>query len=183
MSIQRNLHFGNTEEIYQFCPEEILYMQAVCGEEETKVFLINKDIYILPNGLGRVSKVIDDTLLKLKTTNTMCRIGRSNIINFNYLSDFIGTDTIRLVADVDGRLMEEKIKISVAACKILAKKQGVSKAEQKQYQHEHFEHGYNITTLGAGSPYTGFICREYEPRERSVDYYDIGDDEIMFLGV
>lgn len=34
MSINRNLRFGNTEEVFQFCPEEILYMQPVYGKGE-----------------------------------------------------------------------------------------------------------------------------------------------------
>lgn len=182
MSLQRNLYFGNTEEIYRFCSEEIFYMQAVYGKEETTVFLINnKDSYILPNGLGFVSKVIDDALLK--TSNTMCRIGRSTIINFKYLSIIIGTDTIRLVADVDGQPIEENIKLSVAACEKLAKTKGISKAKQKEYQHKHFEKGYSIKTLGGGPGVTGFMIKEYEPLERPESYYDIGDDEIMFLGV
>lgn len=52
MSINRNLRFGNTEEVFQFCPEEILYMQPVYGKEETTVFLVNNDCYILPNNLS-----------------------------------------------------------------------------------------------------------------------------------
>ena len=74
MSIKRNLRFGNTEEMFQFCPEEILYMQPVNGAEETTVFLVNGDYYFLPNGLGYVSKVIDDTLLRSRGTgNSLCR--------------------------------------------------------------------------------------------------------------
>lgn len=56
MSINRNLRFGNTEEVFLFCPEEILYMQPVYGKEETTVFLVNNDCYILPNSLKYVSK-------------------------------------------------------------------------------------------------------------------------------
>ena len=182
MGLKRILHFGNTEEIYRFCPEEILYMQAVNGMEETKVFLINhRDTYILPNGLGYVSKIIDDALLK--TTNSMCRIGRSSIINLQYLSDIIGTDTVRLVAEVDGITTEENLRISVAACTKLAERRGVSKEAQKEYQRLHFEGGYIEKHIGGGGGYLGFIIKEYEPCARPERYYDINDDEIMFLGV
>ena len=43
MSIKRDLHLGNTEESFWFCPEEILYMQAVTNEKETKVVLLNNE--------------------------------------------------------------------------------------------------------------------------------------------
>ncbi len=181
MNIIRNLHFGNTEEMFQFCPEEILFMQAVYGEEETTVFLVNKDYYSLPNGLGYVSKVIDDTLLKSENKiNSICRIGRSTIINLDYLN-IIGTDTIKLIANIDGISTEESVRIPINACNELAKSRGLSKKQQKNYQIKHFQGGYVEEILGGG--YTSFIIRTYEPCERPESYYDIGDDEIMFLGV
>ena len=184
MSIKRNLRFGNTEEMFQFCPEEILYMQAVYGEEETTVFLVNNDCYILPNGLGYVSKVIDDNLLKTRrTNNSVCRIGRSTIINLNYL-DIIGTDTIRLMANINGVSAEGNLKIPVVACNELAKMRGLTKRQQKDYQIEHFKGGYVEKKFGGGpAGYTGFMITSYEPCERPESFYDIGDDEIMFLGV
>ena len=159
-------------------------MQAVNGEEQTKIFLKNNnDCYILPNGLGYVAKVIDDTLLETDD-KTMLKVGRSTIINSKCLSDIIGTNTIRLVADVDGQTIETDVPgLSAAACTKLAKTKGLSKAQQRDYQHRHFEPGYRITSSGGGSGYFGFLIKEYEPCERPESYYDIDDDEIMFLGV
>ena len=179
----RNLRFGNTEEIYQFCPEEILYMQTVPGREETNVFLVNNDCYILPNGLGAVSKIIDSNLLRSRRTdNSVCRIGRSTIINLDYL-DIIGTDTIRLMANINGNSTRENIRISAEACNKLAETRGFSRRQQRNYQIEHFANGYVEEILGGGSGYTGFMARTYEPCDRPESYYDISDDEIMFLGV
>lgn len=183
MSINRNLRFGNTEEVFLFCPEEILYMQPVYGKEETTVFLVNNDCYILPNSLKYVSKVIDDNLLKSRrANNSVCRIGRYAIINFDYL-DIIGTDTIRLLANINGVSTEESLKIPVRQCNKLAKMRGLTKKQQKDYQIKHFKGGYVEKILGGGPGYTGFMIRTYEPCERPESYYDIDDDEIMFLGV
>jgi len=184
MSIKRSLRFGNTEEIFQFCPEEILYMQAVYREEATRVFLVNTDSYILPNGLGYVSKVIDDTSLRTRITdNSVCKIGRSTIINLEYL-DIIGTDMIRLMANINGVSTEGSIKIPVVQCNELAKMRGLTKKQQKDYQIKHFKGGYVEKKFGGGpAGYTGFMITSYEPCERPESYYDIGDDEIMFLGV
>lgn len=183
MNIKRNLRFGNTEEIFQFCPEEILYMQAVNGEEETTVFLVNRDYYFLPNGLGYVSKVIDDTLLRSRrTNNSVCRIGRSTIINLDYLNN-IENNTIYLIAEINGLTIKGEISVSSNACEKLGKMRALTKKQQKDYQIEHFKGGYDEKTFGGGPGYTGFMVRSYEPRERSENYYDIGDDEIMFLGV
>ena len=184
MSIKRSLRFGNTEEIFQFCPEEILYMQAVYREEATRVFLVNTDSYILPNGLGYVSKVIDDTSLRTRITdNSVCKIGRSTIINLNYL-DIIGTDTIRLMANINGVSTEESLNIPVVVCDKLAQMRGLSKRQQNNYQIDHYQGGYVEKTFGGGGQgYTGFMVRTYEPCERPESYYDIDDDEIMFLGV
>ena len=183
MSIKRNLRFGNTEEMFQFCPEEILYMHAVYGEEETTVFLVNNDCYILPNGLGYISKVIAETLLKSRRTNcSVCRIGRSTIINLNYLS-IIGTDTIRLVAEIDGIKTEENIKVSNRACEKIASAKGLTKRKQEEYQRMHFDGGYVSSSYGGGPGSIGFMVTTYEPCERPESYYDINEDEIMFLGV
>ena len=184
MSIKRNLRFGNTEEMFQFCPEEILYMQTVNGAEETTVFLVNGDYYSLPNGLGYVSKVIDDTLLRSRGTgNSLCRIGRSTIINLDYL-DIIEKGTIRLLANIDGISTKESLTISNAACDKLAQMRGLTKRQQKNYQIGHFQGGYVEKTFGGGGQgYTGFMVRTYEPCERPESYYDIDDNEIMFLGV
>ena len=183
MNIKRDLRFGNTEELFQFCPEEILYMQAVSGEEETTVFLVNRDYYFLPNGLGYVSSVIDNNLLRSRRTeNSVCRIGRSTIINLDYL-DIIGTDTIRLIANINGMSIEECLKMPVEKCNELAKIRGLTKKQQKDYQIKHFKGGYVEKILGGGPGYTGFMIKTYEPCERPESYYDIGDDEIMFLGV
>jgi len=184
MSIKRSLRFGNTEEIFQFCPEEILYMQAVYREEATRGFLVNTDSYILPNGLGNVSKVIDDISLRTRITDiSVCKIGRSTIINLNYL-DIIGTDTIRLVANINGVSTEESLNIPVDKCNELAKIRGLTKKQQKDYQIKHFKGGYVEKKFGGGpAGYTGFMITSYEPCERPESYYDIGDDEIMFLGV
>jgi hypothetical protein len=183
MNIKRNLRFGNTEEMFQFCPEEILYMQAVSGEEETTVFLVNRDYYFLPNGLGYVSKVIDDTLLRSgRTNNSVCRIGRSTIINLDYLN-VIENNTICLVADINGLTTKGEVGVSSSACEKLEKLRALTKKQQKDYQIENFKVGYDEKTLGGGPGYTGFMVRTFEPRERPESYYDIGDDEIMFLGV
>ena len=184
MGIKRNLRFGNTEEMFQFCPEEILYMQPVNGVEETTVFLVNGDYYFLPNGLGYVSKVIDETLLRSKGTgNSLCRIGRSTIINLDYL-DIIEKGTIRLLANIDGISTKESLTISNAACDKLAQMRGLTKRQQKNYQIDHFQGGYVEKTFGGGGQgYTGFMVRTYEPCERPESYYDIDDNEIMFLGV
>lgn len=201
-NLRRNLRFGNTEETYRFCPEEILYMTTVYGEEKTKVHLINNDCYILPNGLGYVKNVIHASLLE--TDNTMTKIGRSTIFNATYLSD-IGTNTIRLVADVDGQTIETYIdNLPAAACKEIAETKGLSKAQKREYQrkkqakkrslskaqqrddlYRHFENGYNFEPFGGRTTLNclGFMVEEKEPRECPESDYDIDDDEIMFLGV
>lgn len=186
MNVKRLLRFGNTEEIYRFCPEEILYMQAVTGERETIVFMTNnKDYYCVPNGLGHVAQVIDETLRKrLRTSNTMVTCGRSTIINKKYLGDVIGTGCIRLVAEVDGVKNEVDVKLPVDKCEMLAKVKGLSKAEQKEYQRKHFPDGYVRKSFGGGGGrYTGFMIETYEACDRPESFYDIQDDEIMFLGV
>ena len=125
-NLRRNLRFGNTEEVYRFCPEEILYMAAVTGKEETKVHLINNESYTLPNGLGYVKNVIRAALLE--TDNIMTEIGRSTVINSMYLSD-IGTNTIRLVADVDGQTIETDIcGLPAAVCKETAETKDIPPA-------------------------------------------------------
>ena len=101
----------------------------------------------------------------------------------NYL-DIIGTDTIRLVANINGVSTEESLNIPVVVCDKLAQMRGLTKRQQKTYQIDHFQGGYVEKTFGGGGQgYTGFMVRTYEPCERPESYYDIDDDEIMFLGV
>lgn len=195
MSLRRILHFGNTEEQYRFCPDEILYIEAVKGEEKSTVFLLNSEnVYSLPIGLGKVAKIIDDTLQGLP--DSLCKIGRSNIINLKYLSDDIGKNTIRLVADVDGTSIEKELILYAKTCEELKKYRKSSKTIQEFYQRNHFEGGYVVKSpigsqgdislevvTNTGSSNMGFMIKEYEPCERPESYYDIEDDQIMFLGV
>lgn len=196
MSLQRILHFGNTEEQYRFCPEEIMYIEAVKGEEKSTVFLLNSEnVYSLPIGLGKVAKIIDDTLQGLP--DSLCKVGRSVILNLKYISDIIGANTIRLVANVNGTLIEKDLILYAKACEELAKYLNSTKARQKAYQQQHFEGGYVARSLGgnrgdisldivrstSSSSTMGFMIMNYEPCERPESYYDIDEDQIMFLGV
>ena len=61
---------------------------------------------------------------------------------------------------------------------------GLTKRQQKNYQIGHFQGGYVEKTFGGGGQgYTDFMVGIDEPCERPESYYDIDDNEIMFLGV
>ncbi|MCR4918379.1 MAG: hypothetical protein K5928_00985 [Prevotella sp.] len=184
--MERKLLLGNTEVGFLFCPEEILYISTIPNMEKCEVFLVNGQKYEVPNSRKNICKKINDEYKKEINKFTACRlipVGKPFVLNLDYLSEDIGIDHVHLKANIGGEvLFELNLQVSEKVCKELAMARGLDKKAQRKYQQEHYPNGYKIIRRG-GTYGTAFIQVEYVAIDRDESYYDIGDDEIMFLGV
>lgn len=176
--MKRTIHIGNTEEHYQFCPEEILYVETVKGEEKIKVHLLNGNSYDVPCLLKECAQKIDNSLMK--SDQTMIRIGRFFVVNNEYVKS-AENGNVTLSADIEGT-DSTKIKISPKACAKLQDLIGKDDRSLLDFQHENHSDGYNKQISGDGR-YTSFMIVRYVPKERDDAYYDIDDDDILILGI
>lgn len=182
----RRLFLGNTEVGFRFCFEEIFYISTIPNTERCEVFLVNGQKYEVPNALKRISKAIDDGLHEdfYKGTGlSFAPAGKAFIINMAYLNDDIGIDHVRFKADVGGTTPSIlDVKLPREVCENLAMARKLDRRAQRAYQQEHYPDGFKIIHKGSGSG-TAFLSDEYVVIDRDESYYDIGEGEIMFLGV
>ena len=148
--------------------------------------------------MGSVVDYIKDALKP--TDKVMMCIGRDTIFNRQYFCGVVDKGTIRLMAEVDGQQIETTIQASDSACKHLKKTRGMNKEQLRDYLENHSKNRRSMTILSEGhrfpdfrvnsrglthalqrgdNEYLGFTIRP----DAQEDYYDINDDEIMFLGV
>lgn len=201
--MKRIIRIGNTEEHYTFRPEEILYAETIKGEERTSVHLLNQTIYTLPCGLSVFAKTIDDSMIRMHTMErsywrdrsqaidnsmrstlrtSIVRLGRSYLANYEYIVK-AQDGIVDLCAEVEDKTIEDRIIISRKACSILSDMIGKKIHQLERFQHDNHSNGYTEVYSGGSGGYTGFMSREYKPTKRDDTYYDIEDDDILFLGM
>lgn len=160
--MKRNIHLGNTEEQYRFCSEEILYIAT--GEKEGYItaVLLNNNQYTIPSTLTRASKCIYD----LHSDGELLLAGKRYIINMKYLRS-VSSQSVRLMAPAGVGCSEATLHLSSKACATLA---SLDSRRSQMPGGLGFLAGY-MTDSG-----------DYPPRNLEESFFNINDDDIMFLG-
>lgn len=181
--MNRIIHIGNTEEKYMLRPDELLYIETVKGQEKMEAHLLNGSVYTLPSTLTVLSETIDDATRNTTYEGVILQIGRSLLLNHNYLKEAI-EGTVLLEATIGDKTVCKKLQISKKACSKLASLIDQSKWKLKQYQEDNHPEGYDVWSSGSpGGGYIGFIMRKFTPKKRDGRFYEIDDDDLLILGL
>ena len=210
--MNRIIRIGNTEEKYMLRPDELLYLETVKGQEKMEAHLLNGSVYTLPSTLTALSETIDDATRNTTYEGVILQIGRSLLLNHNYLKEAI-EGTVLLEATIGDKtvcrgalwasaakyspVMERRGRrslqnvscnkmpeISKKACSKLASLIDQSKWKLKQYQEDNHPEGYDVWSSGSpGGGCIGFIMRKFTPKKRDGRFYEIDDDDLLILGL
>lgn len=160
--MKRNIHLGNTEEQYRFCSEEILYIAT--GEKEGYItaVLLNNNQYTIPSTLTRASKCIYD----LHSDGELLLAGKRYIINMKYLRS-VSSQSVCLKAPAGVGCSEATLHLSSKAC---------AKLTGREFE--------MIRSLDSFGFLAGYMTDsgDYNPCNLKESFFDIDDDDIMFLG-
>ncbi len=181
--MNRIIRIGNTEEKYMLRPDELLYLETVKGQEKMEAHLLNGSVYTLPSTLTALSETIDDATRNTTYEGVILQIGRSLLLNHNYLKEAI-EGTVLLDATIGDKTVCKKLQISKKACSKLASLIDQSKWKLKQYQEDNHPEGYDVWSSGSpGGGCIGFIMRKFTPKKRDGRFYEIDDDDLLILGL
>lgn len=181
--MNRIIRIGNTEEKYMLRPDELLYIETVKGQEKMEAHLLNGYVYTLPSTLTTLSKTIDDATRNTTYEGVILQIGRSLLLNYNYLKEAI-EGIVLLEATIGDKTVSKKLQIPKKACSELASLIGQSKGNLKRYQEDNHPEGYDVRSSGSpGGGCIGFIMRKFTPKKRESGFYEIDDDDLLILGL
>jgi hypothetical protein len=201
--MKRCVHLGNTEELYRFCPDEILWVESDSenkGMERTKVTLVNNNVYVIPQNLTGVCKCLGDATCDTSWKGTFLQSGRYYAVNLKYLNKVNDRSVELVYIKKNGDEEKKTLSLSKKACNELKVAGSLSAQELQDRQKDRHPEGYTKTCSSSdhfksegddkfrfgGNLLIGYQIKMddvYVPCERPESFYEIDDDDFLYLGI